>query len=275
MKKSLLILQSRCVLAREEPSPRRGDEISRSKILNRLRFATIAASYLLVLSATDTRAEWPAPVLQTVFPPGGQAGTAVTVSVQGASLEGLTALRFADSNNSATKLTAAKTGDNQFLITIPADAPPGLYDLRLVGSRGVSVPRPFFVSRLSEQIEVEPNNDPTTATSVSLDSVLNGKIETPGDVDVFRFPASAGQRVVIECWAERIDSQLHGVLELYNAGGKKLSSNRGETGVDPLIDVFIPADGEYVVKLFDLTFAGSVNHFYRLDIDTKPRVEFA
>ncbi|MFN0197487.1 MAG: PPC domain-containing protein [Planctomycetaceae bacterium] len=214
-------------------------------------------------------------MLHTVFPPGGQAGTAVTVAVQGASLDGLTALRFADSNNSATKLTAEKTGDNQFLITIPADAPPGLYDLRLVGSRGVSAPRPFFVSRLIEQIEAEPNNDPTTATSVSLDSVVNGKIETPGDVDVCRFPASAGQRIVIECWAERIDSQLHGVLELYDATGKKLASNRGETGIDPLVDLVIPADGEYVVKLFDLTFAGSANHFYRLDIDTKPRVEFA
>ncbi len=276
MKRSVLTQRSRNPVRDEVPSlALRASKISHRKGWNRQRFWCITGWCLALLTAADAYAEWPSPVLQTVFPPGGQAGTAVTVAVQGSSLEGLAALRFADSNNSSTKLTAAKTGDNQFLITIPADASPGLYDLRLVGSRGVSTPRPFFVSRLVEKIETEPNNDPSTAFVVPLDVAVNGKIETPGDIDAFRFPAAAGQRVVIECWAERIDSQLHGVLELYDAGGKKLASNRGEIGVDPLIDFIISADGEYVVKLFDLTFAGSANHFYRLDIDTKPRVDFA
>ncbi|MEX1231913.1 MAG: PPC domain-containing protein [Planctomycetaceae bacterium] len=226
----------------------------------------------LGLFTSAANAEWPAPVLHTVFPAGGQAGTSVAVTVQGASLEGLSALRI---SASSTAVTAEKSGDNQFIITIPAETPPGSYALRAVGMHGVTAPRPFVVSRMAEQIETEPNNDATTMTTIPLDSVVNGKINPAGDVDVFAFDAVAGQRVVIECFAERIDSQLHGVLELYDAAGKKLASNRGYAGVDPLLDVIVPSDGTYTIKLFDLTFSGDENRFYRLDVDTKPRIEFA
>ncbi|MDA0835793.1 MAG: PPC domain-containing protein [Planctomycetota bacterium] len=217
------------------------------------------------------RAEWPAPVLNSVFPPGGSRGTTVSVVVQGTTLEGLSALRFTTSSG----ISAAKTGDNQFEVTIPADTSPGSYDLRVVCTHGVSASRPFVVSRLQETIESEPNNEPTTSMNVSLDSVVNGKINPHGDVDVFTFEAQAGQRVVIECFAERIDSPLHGVLELYDASGKKLASNRGYSGVDPLLDVIVPDDGVYTIQLFDLTYTGGEDRFYRLDIDTKPRVAFA
>jgi hypothetical protein len=80
---------------------------------------------------------------------------------------------------------------------------------------------------------------------------------------------------VIECWAERIDSRLRAVLELYDEQGKRLAVNRGHTGLDPLIDFLVPADGAYRVKLFDLAYLGGPTHIYRLDIDTKPRVELA
>jgi len=34
----------------------------------------------------------------------------------------------------------------------------------------------------------------------------------------------------------------------------------------------VPADGDYIVRLHDLTYTGGGNHIYRLDIDTGPRV---
>src|SRR5213079_1351056 len=49
--------------------------------------------------------------------------------------------------------------------------------------------------------------------------------------------ARAGQRVVIECWAERLDSKLRAVLELEDEGGRRLASSRGYTGLDPLLDI--------------------------------------
>jgi len=111
--------------------------------------------------------------------------------------------------------------------------------------------------------------------AVKLDVSLFGLIETPGDVDTFRFHARAGQRVVIDCWAERLDSKLRAVLELEDGQGRRLSSNRGYSGLDPLIDYRVAADGDFIVRVFDLTSSGSPEHVYRLDIDTGPRIEFA
>jgi hypothetical protein len=218
----------------------------------------------------QARAQLPNPVLNTVYPAGGRAGSSVTVVLDGT---GLDALR--DVRTTVPKLTAKKLDANRFRLDIPAGTPPGVYDLRAVGAHGMSSPRAFVVGNRAEALEAEPNETLDAAQDVPLDAVINGRIEKPGDVDCFKFNAKAGQRVVLECSADRIDSKLRAVLEVHDAGGKRLAANRGYTGIDPLIDFLVPADGTYFVKVFDLSYLGSPAHFYRLDIDTKPRVELA
>ena len=113
------------------------------------------------------------------------------------------------------------------------------------------------------------------AETVALNSVTNGRIETPGDVDHFAFDAKRGQRVVVECHAERIDSRLRAVLEVFNPAGRRIAVNRGFFGIDPLISFDVPDDGVYRVRIFDLVYSGSGDHVYRLSIDTGPRVAFS
>ena len=126
-----------------------------------------------------------------------------------------------------------------------------------------------------EVTEEEPNSTLQTSKPVPINSIVNGRILEAGDQDCFRFTATTGQRVVIECWAERIDSALHPVLQLFDSDGRLLKVSRGYFGVDPLIDFRVPANGDYIVRLHDLTYTGSANHIYRLDIDTGPRVALA
>lgn len=223
-----------------------------------------------LLPAEVTRAQSPNPVLNAVYPPGGQGGTSVTATLEGTGLDGLR-----DVHTTIPRLTAKKLDANRFRLDIPAGTPAGVYDLRAVGAHGMSSPRTFVVGNRAEALEAEPNDTTDTAQEVPLDVVVSGRIEKPGDIDCFRFRAKAGQRVVLDCSAERIDSKLRAVLEVHDAGGKRLAANRGYTGIDPLIDFLAPAEGTYFVKVFDLSYLGSSAHFYRLDIDTKPRVEFA
>ncbi len=230
----------------------------------------LAVCFLLIWVNTPARAQLPSPVLNTVFPAGGQAGTSLIVAVDGTGLDGLRDIR-----STIPQLTAKKIDTNRFRLDIPAGTPAGVYDLRAVGLYGMSSPRAFFVGNRTEASEVEPNDTFDAAQQVGLDVVVNGRIEKPGDVDCYKFKAKAGQRVVLECWAERIDSKLRAVLEVHDAEGKRLAANRGYAGIDPLVDFLVPADGTYFVKVFDLSYLGSAAHFYRLDIDTKPRVEFA
>ena len=209
----------------------------------------------------------PGPRLTMIFPPGGQAGASFEVQVGGSALDGLHSLICDE-----PRITATPAGNQRFTLKIAKDVPPGLYDLRARGDRGLSSPRGFFVSPLESTLAIETTAGPQP---VKAGVSILGLIETPGDVDLFRFPVKAGQRIVIEGWAERLDSKLRAILELEDSQGRRLASNRGYNGLDPLIDHRAAADGELVLRVFDLTFSGSPEHVYRLDIDTGPRLEFA
>src|SRR5437870_966093 len=89
----------------------------------------VALWFVLLGLTAETRAELPSPFLQTVFPAGGQVGTAVTVTVKGTALEGLRDVR-----TTVPHLTAKKLDENQFSLMIPDGIPPGIYDLRVVGT---------------------------------------------------------------------------------------------------------------------------------------------
>ena len=228
-------------------------------------FVSFVVNSVAVMAAT------PNPVLNSVFPPGGSVGQDVEVTIAGAALDGLTTLRC---NAPGITFAQVEGSKNTFRVSIAPDTPVGFYDLRAVCTNGLSSPRPFVIGNRPEQLEPEANEELPAAPSVRLNAVINGRIEKAGDVDYFRFGARQGQRVVIECAAERIDSKLRAVLELSDDQGKHLLSSRGYFGVDPLIDFQVPVDGAYVIKIYDLTYSGSAEHFYRLDIDTGPRVAF-
>ncbi|MCA9010696.1 MAG: hypothetical protein KDB01_13185 [Planctomycetaceae bacterium] len=212
----------------------------------------------------------PRPVLNTIFPVGGQAGTTVEVTISGNSPDSLGGL-----HSSVPGLECKKLDTSRFQLTIPAATLPGLYDIWALGENGVSSVRTFAISRREEHVETESNDSAPAAMRVKLNTIVNGQIEKAGDADYFEFHAQRGQRVVIECQAERIDSRLRAVLEVFDAHGRRLAVNRGYYGIDPLIDFPVPADGSYVVKVHDLVLAGGVEYFYRLDLDTRPRVAFS
>ena len=255
-------------------------------MLRRIAILSVGMTIIGLWNAESLRAELPNPVLTSVFPAGVEAGGSAIVALEGTALEEISELRSTAPGFTAERDSDAKKPGIRFVVTVPDTTPPGLYDLRAVCKHGVSSPRTFVVSRLAEHLEADPpaatasTKTPTPdvgvpENTIALDSVVNGKIEKPGDVDRFRFTAAAGERIVVECWASRIDSQLRPVLELYDARGIRLAVNRGYHGTDSLLDFTTPAAGDYEVRLFDLTFAGGAAHFYRLDFDTRPRVEFA
>lgn len=236
------------------------------KLMRRLWCVVVIGCCLLYAVAV---ADAQPPVVDAVFPAGGQAGQTVALTVAGSGLASLATLRC-----SAAGASCESVGDGTFRLTLPADTPPGLYDLWGIGSNGVSAPRTFVVGMRSEFLEAEPNDATAAATPVPLDAVVNGRIEQAGDVDQFRFEARRGQRVLIECWAERIDSRLRGVLEVFDASGRRIAVNRGYFGLDPLIAFVPPEDGAYVARLHDLIASGGPDFGYRLAVDTGPRVAF-
>ena len=230
----------------------------------------ISLSMLLVLLITSPATAQMAPVLNTVLPCGGQIGTAFEVSVAGSHLESVQTLR-----SNIPGFGCEFLSPNRFRVTVPSTTIPGQYDVWAVGENGLSSPRTFLVGRHPELLEVEPNDVEPAAMSVPLDTVINGQLDKPADVDRYRIQATMGQRVIIECSAERIDSRLRAVLEVFDDHGRRIAVNRGYVGIDPLIDFVAPADGSYVVRVQDLISSGGPELYYRLEFDTQPRVMFS
>src|SRR5262245_42149032 len=211
----------------------------------------IVSTLVLVLHATVVRAELPHIRLDQIFPLGGKAGTEVTLEIQGRDLDEVKSLHF---DHPGLKATHIK--DRQFKVAIAADVPPGTYETRAVGAFGISGVRVFAVqSGLTEVEEKEPNNSPDKAQAVQHNCVINGRSDGNGD-DYFRFPAKKHARIVIDCQAFRLDSTLRALLTLSTADGKDLLRSKPYYHrTDPFLDFTAPDDGDYVVRLHDLTFA--------------------
>ncbi|WP_139228343.1 coiled-coil domain-containing protein [Planctomicrobium piriforme] len=230
----------------------------------------------------QAQAQLPQTRLYAISPSGGQAGDVVELNLtSGEDLEEITQLRFTHPGISAAPKMVLVEGvetpaANSFLVTIEKDVPPGVYEVACGGLWGFSNPRRFVVGTRPEVIEAANNRTPETAASLTIGEVVNGSMKTSTDVDWFRFSAQPGQRIVFDCWAERIDSRMNAVLAVYDATGRRrLATSRNVKGDDPVLVFDVPTAGPYLLKLHDLTYRSGNEMTYRLEAHTAPYVEFA
>lgn len=140
----------------------------------------------------------------------------------------------------------------------------------------------YAVDTLPELMEQEPNNSPDAAQPVALPVTINGRINRPGDWDVFRFEGKAGQEIVVEVLARRLDSPVDSVLKLTDAAGKQLAYNDDHEDkgsglnthhADAFFQTKLPADGVYYVHLGDTQRNGGEDYAYRLRLSA-PQPDF-
>lgn len=221
---------------------------------------------LLLLFPVAANADLPSPQLHRISPIGLTAPGETELTITGSDLEGVDSLLFDHPG-----LKAEHIKDKTFKLTVAAEVPPGTYDVRAVGRFGVTNPRLFSVTHgLQEVNEVEPNNSPEKAQAVTVNSVVNGQSDG-NNQDLYRLPLKQGQRVIIDCLSARLDTEMDPELTLYNSAGQQLQSNRNYYGRDPMLDFQAPADGEFVIKVTDLTYRGGFP--YRLVISDRPHIE--
>lgn len=218
----------------------------------------------LVIPAS-AMADLPFARFDRLTPLGGAAGTTIDLEIAGADLEGVESLLF---DHPGLKATFVK--ERQFRLTIAADVSPGTYDVRLVGRFGVSNPRLFCVSHRLKEVAYQGPASAASPQVIAVNSVVNGTCGGNRE-DVFRFAARKGQRLVVECQAGKLDSAMDATLSVTTAEGKLLASNGDYYGRDPLVDLLIPEEGDYLIKLHDLSYRGG--YPYRLIVSDRPQVE--
>lgn len=183
------------------------------------------------------------------YPAGGQAGQSLDITFIG------------DANGPITKS-----------IAFPAE---GVTELPVYidDAEGIT-PSPHIVrvSPHPNAMEAEPNQGFDTATPVTtFPSAFNGILQEPGDVDIFKFTAKAGQVFEVECFGRRIRSPIDPVMNLYKANGEGITGNDDSRGPDSYFRWQVPADGDYAIRVADHLNRGGPQFTYRIEFqEVKP-----
>ncbi len=198
------------------------------------------------------------PFVTSIFPLGGRAGAQTTVEVKGWNLP-------------ADELTLDAR-----------DKGPGILPVSVRKNKLVSNNVPFAVGTLPECLEKEPNNRQASAQTVKPAIIVNGRIDQPGDCDCFRFEGRAGDEIVAEVYARRLNSPLDSLLKLTDAAGRKLMANDDHEDkaagltthhADSLISTTLPENGTYYLHIGDAQHKGGAAYGYRLRI-SPPQPDF-
>ncbi len=193
------------------------------------------------------------PFVTGIFPLGGQAGGQTPLELKGFNLPLTTFAR------------------------VNVEKGPGIYPLIITNGVRPINSASFAVDTLPESSEQEPNDCQTNAQSVSLPVIVNGRIDQPGDWDVFAFRGQAGESVVAEVYARRLDSPLDSVLKLTDSAGRQLAFNDDHEDkgcglnthhADSYLSLTLPQTGTYYLHLGDAQHQGGPEYAYRLRLSS-------
>lgn len=260
------------------------------------RLALAAGMALLLLGPARAQVlngnQWPNPRLTALTPTGGKPGTTFEVGFAGTETDAPQGLLFSHPGIKAEpiippppkvdpkakpdpkKKPAPPTPITRLRITIAPDVPIGSYDVRLVNKYGVSNPRVFVVTDLNPLDEKEPNNDVEQAQKIAIGTVISGSLANGVDVEYSQFTGKKGQRVLVHCMAASIDSRLQPELRVFDMAGRQIAYDRASVGQDGLVDVTLPEDGDYRIRLNQFAYTGGgADYFYRLNVSTGPWVD--
>lgn len=239
----------------------------------RLPFAALLIGFATSVLAPQVLAQLvilPAPRLLTLMPMGAKVGGTVEITITGENVDEEAQLLF-----SSPKIVAEPKMDaagvvlkNKFVVTVSADAHPGVYDARLMTRLGISSARCFSVGTFAEVTRLKPNTTLETAFALEPNSLCNA-FTTARAVDFYSFTAKKGERFVIDCAAQGIDSRLTPVLILADGQGRDIRAER-QSG---LLDFTAATEGNYIVKVHGLTYQGGGENFYRLVFAKVPEGE--
>ncbi|MCX6379587.1 MAG: pre-peptidase C-terminal domain-containing protein [Armatimonadetes bacterium] len=142
----------------------------------------------------------------------------------------------------------------------------GLHSLIIETPNGTTGSLTFAVGDWQEIPQKEPNETLQTAQVITLPSTLVGAIEKPGDVDVYRFDAKAGEEIVFDVLAQPLRSRLQPVLTLLDGQEKTLAESTIRSGrADTYLGYRFAVSGTYYLRVRDFQNQSGGDVTYRIN----------
>ena len=157
--------------------------------------------------------------LDHTYPLGAEAGSTIDLEISGKDLDDVTELRFDHPGLKAERIQAGA-----FRVTIAGDTPRGTHEFRAVGRHGISGSRLLLVDRgLTEICKAGHPDSPGSAQAVPLNAAINGRTDANA-ADHYRISLKKGQRVTVDCWAFRLDSNVRAVMSVGTRRGHRVAA---------------------------------------------------
>lgn len=230
-----------------------------------------------------TRAQLPGAELLTIDPPVAKIGETLTLSLNGRNLEDLDSLLFSIPGITAEPVMLPASeyrkfpvqDGTKFTVTVPTGLAPGAVEVRAAGHFGISTSRPLLLLPADQTLLKDagtPQHDLTTAPELPSGHLSWGRTDA-NQTDWWKLPVKKGQRFVIRCLAEAIDSRADATLVVVDGRGFELERVRDHLGRDPLIDFTAPSDGFYWIGVSDFLYRGGTEYPYVLSVSEGPWIE--
>jgi hypothetical protein len=233
-------------------------------MLHPTEYRSALVAFALLSACGSANAQIPEPRLNLLSAQGACSGGTVQLTLTGVDLDDAS-LRFSHPGISAVRDPQKPLN---FTVSVAADVPPGLYDVRAAGQHGITNPRRFEVGAFAETETSLKNFSRETCQELDIPCVVCGTAQKQ-TVQWFKIKAAAGHELVFDCHAVHLDSRMEPFLVLYDEQGRELANSR----IKSLR--WVPSSGETLyLALRDFISNGGPEFFYRLTIgeaSTLPR----
>ena len=209
------------------------------------------------------------PQISSVFPQGARCGSQLEVTLSGQNLSRTTRIIFNEPGVTARLL---KTANTKIWVTfeVAPHASIGPHYFRLVTPRGSSNLMIFRVGELLETEEAEPNDTFVKANRIQAPVTINARMAMDEDIDMYRFRAEAGARLIFDLLAARNGAGGDLAMTLLDARGHLVKHSEDHFIWDPFISFTFKETGEYFLAIRPLDGRGSPDFAYQLTIRPGP-----
>lgn len=226
---------------------------------------------IALLAATPARGQFPAVELGSPDRPGGQIGSEFEVRIaSGKHTGGAERLWFSDPSIRAERVPDdSDEAPPTFRVTLPAELDPGRYEVRLVGSLGVSNPRIFLATREPWAVVPAGEREAGEPEPIAPQTIISRQAR-PAKVDRFSLDLDAGDAIRIRLRGRQIGSAMIGHLSLAAPDGRRRLSARGGEDLDPGLAFVAESAGRHVIEVHDVLFRGGPEYGYLIDVSLGP-----
>ena len=221
-----------------------------------------------------------APGITAVDPASLVSGSRITLKIRGFHLKGATGITFPKAGGVTAEIKEKKdstapagfdnkfAGDTELLaeISVPAEFPAGLLEYVIATPAGAAAGKFPVLASATAIEEKEPNNGFREAQILAAGQVVRGNLGADKDVDVYQFPAKAGQALKVSVTGGS-PLLMDATLQCYDARGQFLAAIDDATTRDPVLTFTPVVDGPVLLCVSDAHDKGGVWHSYWLTVE--------